>query len=971
MSEKSKENKNIFAEFEDQVLDFWNTNDIFKKSVNKEAPNGDYVFYDGPPFATGTPHYGHIVGSVMKDVVPRFWTMQGYRVERRWGWDCHGLPIENIVEKEMGTESKKDIVDTGIEEFNMSCQTKVLKYADEWRRVIDKLGRWAEMDSSYKTMDLDYMESVWWVFKTLWDKDLIYKGYRSMHVCPRCETTLSQSEVTEGYKDIKDFSVTAKFKLKDQDKTHILAWTTTPWTLIGNVALAVGEDIEYVKVEHEGEYYILAKERLEEVFKEKDYKIEELLYAKDLVGLNYEPVFYYYQNADIENLENAWHVHSADFVNTEEGTGIVHIAPAFGDDDLNLGKKKNLPFIQHIDIGGRFKEEVHDFQDMTVKPKADHMATDIEIIKYLAHYDKLFAKAKYEHSYPHCWRCDTPLINYATSSYFVSVEKIKEDILKRAQEVNWFPEHIKRGRFGKWLEGARDWSISRQRFWAAVLPVWKCDDCEKTKVFGSIKELEEASGEKVNDLHKHTLDKIEMKCECGAKMKRIEDVFDCWFESGSMPYAQKHYPFEDKEKFESNFPAEFIAEGADQTRAWFYYLHVLATAIMDKPAYKNVIVNGIVLAEDGKKMAKRLQNYPDPIEVINKYSADALRYYLLGSPVMQAETINFSENDVLQAFRKTSMLIWNVYKFYDMYSEEEEGTVDGSDNVLDKWILARLSQTNEEIETNMKKYNLIRASKPIGAFIDDLSTWYLRRSRDRLKGEDRQDKLKALSTLKTVFEKFSLMMAPFMPFMAENLWQKINDYNFKDENKSVHLEPWPKSEDIDKDIISKMEVVKDVVEKGLAERDENKLKVRQPLQKATVLFKEDLALEDDYFALIKDELNIKELSFEIDKEKENIEVVLDTNLSKDLIEEGMKRELIRVINNLRKNSGLTIEDRVNVYYLDADSEFEAVFNRYKEDIKREVLADEINKSDSDIETEINKKININNKPITIGLEKIK
>jgi isoleucyl-tRNA synthetase len=416
MSEKSKENKNIFAEFEDQVLDFWNTNDIFKKSVNKEAPNGDYVFYDGPPFATGTPHYGHIVGSVMKDVVPRFWTMQGYRVERRWGWDCHGLPIENIVEKEMGTESKKDIVDTGIEEFNMSCQTKVLKYADEWRRVIDKLGRWAEMDSSYKTMDLDYMESVWWVFKTLWDKDLIYKGYRSMHVCPRCETTLSQSEVTEGYKDIKDFSVTAKFKLKDQDKTHILAWTTTPWTLIGNVALAVGEDIEYVKVEHEGEYYILAKERLEEVFKEKDYKIEELLYAKDLVALRYEPVFPYYQNADLKNIENAWQVQSADFVNTEEGTGIVHIAPAFGEDDLNLGKAKNLPFIQHIDIGGRFKEEVHDFQDMTVKPKADHMATDVEVIKYLAHHDRLFSKEKYEHSYPHCWRCETPLINYATSS---------------------------------------------------------------------------------------------------------------------------------------------------------------------------------------------------------------------------------------------------------------------------------------------------------------------------------------------------------------------------------------------------------------------------------------------------------------------------------------------------------------------------------------------------------------------------
>ncbi|MFP4515020.1 MAG: isoleucine--tRNA ligase [Parcubacteria group bacterium] len=971
MSEKSRENKNIFAEFEDQVLDFWKESDIFKKSIEKEAPNGDYVFYDGPPFATGTPHYGHIVGSVMKDVVPRFWTMQGYKVERRWGWDCHGLPIENIVEKEMGTESKKDIIDTGIEQFNMSCQTKVLKYVDEWKKVIDKLGRWAEMDTSYKTMDLDYMESVWWVFKTLWEKDLIYKGYRSMHVCPRCETTLSQSEVTEGYKDIKDFSVIAKFKLKDQDRTSILAWTTTPWTLIGNVALAVGEDIEYVKVEHEGEYYILAKERLEEVFKDKDYKIEEILYAKDLLGLSYEPVFYYYQNADIKNMENAFRVHSAEFVNTEEGTGIVHIAPAFGEDDLNLGKEKKLPFIQHVDIGGRFNEEVHDFQDMTVKPKADHMATDIEIIKYLAHHDKLFAKAKYEHSYPHCWRCDTPLINYATSSYFVSVEKIKENILKNAQEINWSPEHIKRGRFGKWLEGARDWSISRQRFWAAVLPVWKCDSCDETKVFGGVKELEEASGEKVDDLHKHTLDKIEIKCDCGGIMKRIEDVFDCWFESGSMPYAQKHYPFENKEKFENNFPAEFIAEGADQTRAWFYYLHVLSTAIMDKPAFKNVIVNGIVLAEDGKKMSKRLQNYPDPMKVIDKYSADALRYYLLGSPVMQAETVNFSEDDVLQSFRKTSMLLWNVYKFYDMYKESEAETVDESDNVLDKWILSRLSQTTQTIEDNMKKYNLIRASKPIAAFIDDLSTWYLRRSRDRLKGEDRQEKLKALSTLKAVFEKFSLLMAPFMPFMAENLWQKIHGYNFKDENKSVHLEAWPETGDVDEGIISKMEIVKDVVEKGLAQRDEKKIKVRQPLQKATVVYKEDLALDNDYCALIKDELNIKELSFELDTEKENIEVVLDTNLSPDLIEEGMKRELIRVINNLRKNSGLTIDDKVIVHYFSLEPEFEAVLDKYQEDIEREVLADKIIKAEKDLETEINKKININNKSIIIGLEKIK
>ncbi len=756
---------NNFVKNEEEVLEFWDKNKIFEKSVNKEALNGDYVFYDGPPFATGTPHYGHIVASIMKDAVPRYWTMRGYKVERRWGWDCHGLPIENIVEKEIGSNAKKDIIEKiGVAKFNEMCRSKVLDYVEEWKKVMAKLGRWADMENSYKTMDLDFMESVWHVFKELYDKGLICEGYRSMHICPRCETTLSQSEVAEGYKDIKDLSVIAKFELVDEPNTFVLAWTTTPWTLIGNVALAVGEEIEYVVVgimNYESgimENYILAKNRVKDVVKDKNYKSIKEFKGKDLIGKKYKPLFdYYSNNQNLENRENGWKIYGADFVTTEEGTGVVHIAPAFGEDDMNLGKKYNLPFIQHIGMDGVIKKEATDFAGMNVKPSGDHTKTDVEIIKYLAHNNLLFAKEKYEHSYPHCWRCDTPLLNYATSSWFVNITKIKEQMLANAKDINWSPAYIKDGRFGNWLEGARDWSISRQRFWASVIPIWKCegeskvesqkskvvggDGCGNIKVIGSIDELEKLSGEKITDIHKHIVDEIKFKCgKCDGKMKRIPDVLDTWFDSGSMPYAQAHYPFENKEKFEKNFPAEFIAEGIDQTRCWFYYMHAIATGIKNTRAYNNVIVNGIVLAEDGKKMSKRLKNYPDPMEVLGKHGADALRFYLLTSSVMQAENLNFSESGVMEALRKNIMIIWNVYSFYEMYVDKskvksQKSKVDiESGDILDKWILARLNELIFEVTDNMDKYNLQKASRPITDFIDDLSTWYLRRSRDRFTG---------------------------------------------------------------------------------------------------------------------------------------------------------------------------------------------------------------------------------------------
>lgn len=926
-----------YIENEEKVRQFWKDSETFEKSVQKDAPNGDYSFYDGPPFATGTPHYGHIVASVMKDVVPRFWTMNGYRVERRWGWDCHGLPIENLVEKELGISNKQQIVEMGIEKFNELCRSKVLSYVPEWKQSVEKLGRWVDMENDYKTMDISFMESVWFVFKKLYDQGLIYEGYRSMYVCPRCETTLSQAEVSEGYKDIKDLSVVAKFELIDQPGTFLLAWTTTPWTLPGNVALAVNPKMEYVKIKKENDLLILSKKAFETKFSEGE--ILETLKGSDLIGKSFKPLFNYYsEDQTLENHENGWKIYSADFVSEEEGTGIVHIAPGYGEDDLNLGKDNKLPFVQHVGMGGVMKKEVTDFSGLHVKPIEDVTATDVAIIKYLAANGLLFFKEKYEHSYPHCWRCETPLINYATSSWFVSVTKLKEDnlLLDTAKTINWSPDYIKEGRFGNWLEGARDWSISRQRFWASVIPIWRCTECNEIRVFGSVKELEEASGQKVVDLHKHIVDTITFSCTCGKTMHRVPDVLDTWFDSGSMPYAQMHYDFENKEKFEKNFPANFIAEGIDQTRTWFYYLHVLATGLFKKAAFQNVIVNGTVLAEDGKKMSKRLQNYPDPNLLMDKFGADALRAYLLAAPVMQAENMNFSEKGVQEALRKNIMILWNVYAFYEMYAGEEDPSNE-SKNILDQWILARLQQLISSVTEAMEKYNLPKAMRPITDFIDDLSTWYLRRSRDRVK-EIHDDKIAFLQTMKYVLLELSKVMAPFTPFVAEGLWQKVSGNNFSNRDQSVHLMPWPKMSDVKEVVIAEMIVVRKIVEMGLAERDIKKIKVRQPLQKIVVTSKTLTIENQDLIELIKDELNIKEVVFQAgDEDKVELDIVITPALEK----EGLKREIVRTVNQIRKEQGLTIYDTIMVYWWTDEEKLEEVFAEYGADIKADTLAEEV------------------------------
>ncbi|HUS50810.1 MAG TPA: isoleucine--tRNA ligase, partial [Candidatus Paceibacterota bacterium] len=830
-----------FIQKEKEILKFWEKNKIFEKSIEQRPKDKSYVFYDGPPFATGLPHYGHILASLIKDVVPRYWTMKGFRVERRWGWDCHGLPVENLVEQELGLKNKKDIEKIGIEKFNEACRNSVLRYVDEWKKVIPRIGRWVNMDNAYKTMDFDYMESIWWAFKQLWNKELVYKDYKSMHICPRCGTTLSNFEVTQGYKNVEDLSVTVKFKLKEKKDTFILAWTTTPWTLPGNVALAIGKDINYVKIQIKNEFYLLAKDRLE-VIKDK-YKIIEEINGTDLVGLEYEPLFdYFSKKDDLENKENGWKIYDADFVSIEEGTGIVHIAPAFGEDDLKLGQLKKLPFVQHVDESGCFINEVTEWAGEEVKPKNNISKIDSEIIILLEQKNRLFSKEKIIHSYPFCWRCDTPLLNYATSSWFVKVTSIKDKIIKNNEKINWVPEHIKHGRFGKWLEDIRDWSISRSRYWGTPLPIWECsstkDDnvgsCHNIKVVGSVEELEELSNKKIKDLHRPYIDEVSFKCEkCGGLMKRIPEVFDCWFESGLMPYAQAHYPFENKESFEKNFPAQFVAEGIDQTRGWFYTLMVLSTALFDKPAFLNNIVNGIILTEDGQKMSKRLKNYPEPMKVIDKYGADAMRFYLLTSPAIKADDLRFSENGVNETLKKVLMILWNVYTFYKLYAEEENEKLDinSVNNILDKWILSRLNSLNKEVSKGMNEYDLLKATRPIEKFISDLSTWYLRRSRERFKSNEKKKEVSRV--LKYVLFNSSKILAPFIPFFSEQIYQNLK--NEKD-LESVHLCDYPEVNEvlINKTLEQEMEEIREIASMVLAERAQVGIKVRQPLNELKI-----------------------------------------------------------------------------------------------------------------------------------------
>jgi isoleucyl-tRNA synthetase len=1156
MEKETEKVKSAVAEKEEKILQFWQDNKIFEKSLQKPSPNGEFVFFDGPPFATGLPHYGHILPGTVKDIIPRYQTMRGKSVARKWGWDCHGLPIENLLEKELGLKSKKDIENYGVENFNDKAKGVVMRYADDWKKIIPRTGRWVDMEDDYKTMDTKYTESVWWAFKNLYDKGLIYTAFKSMHLCPHCGTTLANFEVNQGYKDITDISVYIKFELVDEPKTYFLAWTTTPWTLPGNVALAVGRDVKYVKAKVGTDFFILAKDLVEKVLK-KDFEVIEEFSGEKILGKSYKPLFDYYNNDKLENRENGFKVYHGDFVTTTDGTGIVHIAPAFGEDDLVLGQKENLPFIQHVAFDGTFKKEVTDFVGQ-VKPKDEpgdhgqgHQKADIEVIKYLAGNGTLFEKEKFTHSYPHCWRCDTPLLNYATTSWFLKVTELKDRLVKINEKINWNPENIGSGRFGKWLEGARDWAISRTRYWGAALPVWTDED-GKRLVVGSIADLKngigrrnkyffarhgqsesnadnrrisckkenndpltekgrgEASlggdklmeilkGEKINlvfsspfmrtretveiiaekngfakekiifddrlgeidcgdwngkhwgelesvgnvtgvetldevrlrvmeflyevdekyegknilivshggplnmfilsseglsvkdilahyydnpfanaevracdfvalphnrgfeiDLHRPYIDDVVLRDEKGRLLKRTPEVFDCWLESGSMSFAACHYPFENKETFEETeaiFPADFIAEGQDQTRGWFYTMLVLGVGLFDKSPYENVVVNGMILAEDGRKMSKSLNNYPDPLDVIDKYGADALRYYLVTSPVVSAEDLNFSERGVDEVCKKIIQRTQNVLSFYEMYrpdadvagssgttfshtvreisvADEANGTATlghlniGKDNfgtgtpdadvagvlrestddfvsVLDRWMLTRLSELLSTVTDSLDSYRLSGAARPIADFVDDLSTWYLRRSRDRFKSDNAKEKLNASQNLAFIMREFSKIIAPFMPFLAEEIFQSLRTEN---DAESVHLSDWPDLSKIafDPDLIEKMKTTREVVTAALELRQKSGIKVRQPLQKLKV---KSYKLESEYEELIKDEVNVKEIVVD---EKIEGEIELDTVITDELKTEGLAREIIRAIQDARKKENLSPSDTVSL-----------------------------------------------------------
>ncbi len=966
--------KSAHVSQEHEVLAYWDKHQTFQKSIDARPASKPYTFYDGPPFATGLPHYGHIVASVIKDVVPRFWTMRGYRVERRWGWDCHGLPIENIVEKKLDLKSKKDIEDFGVGKFNETCETVVLEYAEAWKTIIRRLGRWADMDNAYRTMDTPFMESIWWVFKSLWEKKMIYEGHKPMHMCPRCETTLSNFEVAQGYTDATDLTATVAVELTSGPyaDAKALVWTTTPWTLPGNVLLAVGADMEYVVVESEGQKYIVAKKLADKVLAKKEYKVLETFVGNKLSETNYDPIFPYFNKH-----ANAFRIVAADFVSEEEGTGIVHIAPAFGEDDMRLGEAEKVKPLFHVMMNGQFVPEVADgleadgykVKGVPVKAKGVYSEIDIQIIKWLAHHGKLFAKEKVTHSYPHCWRCDTPLLNYAASSWFVRVSDIRDDLVKSNEKINWVPENMKEGRFGKWLEGARDWAISRSRYWGTPLPVWKSEDGD-VLVLGSKEELEKLVGHEVKDLHKHVIDNLVIT-KGGKEYRRIPEVLDCWFESGSMPYSQLHYPFAQAvgtgrrpvRTLPPEFPAEFIAEGQDQTRGWFYTLHVLANILFGKPAFKNVIVNGIVLAEDGKKMSKRLNNYPDPVEVMEKYGADAVRYYLMSTPVVRAENLRFSEAGVDEVSKKFITILRNVLSFYKLYAEHDNGKKIVSKHVLDSWILARLNETLVAETKAMEAYELSEAARVLQSFVTDLSTWYVRRSRDRFrilaspltKGGDeggRADALAALATLRTVLDTFSKMLAPFMPFLAEVIHLELASSQSpvasgRKVGASVHLEKWPEAGKVSAAVLTKMGQVRAIVSRIMEVREQAGKPVKQVLGKV-VISTPSGKIDKAHLVVILDEVNIKKAEVK----KGDLSVEVDLALTPELIREGIAREVTRRVNQLRKDAGLTIANRIHLKLFSDSQEVATMLKEHHDDLKLDTLSSSLEFGKSEVKHQV-------------------
>ncbi|HSX04594.1 MAG TPA: isoleucine--tRNA ligase [Rhabdochlamydiaceae bacterium] len=850
---------------EERILSFWQNEEIFQQSLKSRENGPFFSFYDGPPFATGLPHYGHLLAGTIKDVVPRYKTMKGFYVPRRFGWDCHGLPVEMEIEKAKALSGAPEIEAFGIGKFNEECRAIVLRYTEEWKKTVNRMGRWVDFEKTYRTMDFSFMESLWWVFYELYAKGLVYEGFKVMPFSAKLGTPISNFEANLNYKEVEDPSLTVIFPLRSEPETALLAWTTTPWTLPSNLALAVGPQIDYVKIkEHKtGRQYILAEARLPVYFKNpEEFTVIEAFKGKVLAGKHYEPLFPYFES---KKDPNAFKVIADDWVSIEDGTGVVHMAPAFGEADFFTCTREGIELVCPVDHNGKFTREVPDFEGLYVKD------ADKGIIKHLKEKKRVFHHGQIRHRYPFCWRSDTPLIYKAVRTWFVAVEKIKDQIIQSNQEIHWVPEHIKEGRFGKWLENARDWAISRNRYWGTPIPIWMSSDGDII-VIGSVKELEKRTGKKIEDLHRHFIDDLTFE-EGGKTFKRIPEVFDCWFESGSMPYAQNHYPFENEKETMENFPADFIAEGIDQTRCWFYTLTVISSALFQKPAFKNVIVNGIVLAEDGAKMSKRLKNYPEPERVMNEYGVDALRLFFLSSPAMVAEDMKFSEAGVELVLRQVLIPFWNSYVFLSTYAriynwDPNSSSFKKPKADIDRWILSLLQKLIDKVTNAMDSYELNGAVEPFIGFIDQLTNWYIRRNRSRFwSEEDSPDRREAFETLYTVLFRLSQIAAPFIPFLTEAIFLQLKK---KGDPESVHLCNYPEYEKQirDEELEEEMGSVQLVVTAGHALRKENKLKVRQPLTKAHVITADEKKLSalKGQKQLICDELNVKEIQFSSNEE---------------------------------------------------------------------------------------------------------
>ena len=950
-------------EYEADVLARWKAEKTFKKSVENRSEDNAFVFYDGPPFITGVPHHGTLLSSIVKDAVPRYQTMKGKRVERRWGWDTHGLPAENFVEKKLGITTRHEVGEKiSLAEYITTARESMVSNAALWESTIDRIGRWVEFKNAYKTMDKDFMESVWWAFKTLYEKGKIYEGERVLMYDTAWATPLSKSEVTmdnDAYKTVTDPSVFVKFWLKDfedsegsRDKTAMLAWTTTPWTLPANMGLFVNPDFTYAKVKVGDEFYILAKDLLEKVFIDEKrqpipFEIVNLIDGAELVGLSYEPLFEDSKYSG-EGEENAYKVWGADYVSLESGTGIVHSAPAYGEEDFNFGKEYGIPVFHVLDEYGKYLHGEFSGNDVWEFNKP--------LAKILKERGVVWKIDYIRHEYPHNPRTGQRLMYRAHPSWFFDIQGQKELMIEQNENINWFPAHLKHGRFEKNIEAAPDWNLSRDRFWATAMPVWKSES-GKVRVVGSYTELKELSGVELEDYHRPWVDEITFEID-GEKYTRIDKVLDCWFESGSMPFAQFHYPFENKEKFEKNFPGDFIVEYIGQVRAWFYYVHAVNTALFGKNAFKNVITTGVVAGNDGRKMSKSLGNYTDPNELMDQYSADSLRFLLLSSPLLNGEDFALHDKDVSDIARKISM-IWNMYDFFTMYASVDGWEFSGEladpsknlENPLDLWIVSRVHKLRNEITENMDAYNIPRALEGVLPFLDDASNWFVRRSRRRFwKSEDDGDKTQAYQTLHYVLSYLALLLAPFVPFLAEELWGKMVG------DGSVHLKDWPAAGEINEKILAEMAEVRGYVNEALALRAKNGVKIRQPLKEVVI---PHVASDLKWFVeILQEELNVKGVSYVIFEKDENGEILshkpaekVDFNfeITPELRAEGLMREIIRHIQASRKKAGLNVDDRIELNFSSENEDLSGAFKKFVQEISKEVLAEKAEFSNDELE----------------------